>query len=216
VDLATFVSRLATRLNINANDSLYSSLDDYVNEALHYLETSASDGYPWYRQTLILTTTANVQSYAFTILGSLVTPPVAVRKILDAKVRFGTTYQPLDLISPETADQSYGERLGFPTAWYAEGQALYLYPTPDAVYTVKVRVVYMEPDLVEMISTPVLPVVFHGAVLDAALLTAYQQLQDTPRAETQEKKVALWVQRMRQGDEYTAAPRITVRDPLVV
>jgi hypothetical protein len=217
VDQSTFVTRIANRLNIDSSDPLYASLGDFVDEALHYLETSSAEGYPWYRQTVTLTTTANDRDYAFSELAALTTGTVGVSRINDVSVLYQTNqWIPLDLINPETADMTYGDtRTGIPEAWYAEGQTLYLYPTPNAAYSTRVRVNVVEADLGASTSSPVLPVVFHQAVIDAALLVCYQQLQDVQRMDIQERKVEKWVDRMkRYGTEYARAPKVTVRDPL--
>lgn len=217
MDQSTFVSRLSSRLNIDSSDPLYSLLDEYVNEALHYLETTADEGYPWMRQRLTLTTTADTQTYSFDTIGALATPDITVSKILDCSVLVGgTVYQPMDLINWETADQSFGvQNTDVPVAWLAEGRTLYLFPTPNDAYTVKVRVVGTEADLGGSTSTPILPTVFHTAVIDAALLIVYQNLQDSRRLQQQQDRVDEWVTRMkRYGGEYASAPRITVRDPL--
>ena len=217
MDQSTFVTRVAGRLNMDSNDPAYSSLTGYVDEGLHWLETAAPEGWPWMRRTLTLTTTIGVQEYSFATLGALVTPSVAVSRINDVTVlRDSTVYMAMDLISPETADNYYGATATrCPESWYAEGQSLWVYPSPDAAYTMKVRVVYTETDLGAGASTPVLPVVFHGAVIDAAMLIAYQRLQDTARIEEQRRLLQDWIERMRRyGNEYAAAPRIMVRDPL--
>ena len=217
MDQSTFVSRVANRLNMDSNDPVYSDLDEYVDEGLHWLETAAAEGWPWMRRTLTLTTTADTQDYSFSTLGALVTPTVGISRILDCKILYqSSSYEPMDLASPDTVDLYYGAvATGLPEAWFAEGQILSLYPTPNAAYTIKVRVVYTETNLGGGSSTPVLPVVFHGAVIDAAMLVAYQRLQDVPRVEEQLRLLENWVQRMRRyGAEYAAAPRITVRNPL--
>lgn len=217
MDQSTLVTRLANRLNIDSNDPLYANLDEYVNEGIHYLETASAEGFPWMRQTITLTTTANTRSYTFATLGALASPAVTVSKILDLSALYSTTvYMPLDLINPETGDLYYGSTTtGFPEAWFAEGQTLYIYPTPAAAYSIRVRAVYTETDLGGSSSTPIMPVVFHGGIIDAALLVAYGQLQDVNRMDIQERKVEKWVDRMkRYGSEYAASPKITVRDPL--
>jgi hypothetical protein len=217
VDQSTFVSRAASRLSITSDDPIYSSLSDYVDDAIHYLETAAPEGWPWMRQTLTLTTTANTGSYTFATLGALATPDVEVSRVVDCSVLYQSNYYfPMDLINPEDATRSYGSTAtSIPEAWYAEGATLYLYPTPNAAYTVHVRVIAAESDLGGGSSTPTLPVVFHNAVIDTTLLFAYQALQDDKRMASQERQVERWVEKMRRyGAEYSAAPRITVRDPL--
>lgn len=217
MDQSTLIARVAGRLNIDSNDPIYTSLTSYVDEGLHYLESSAPDGWPWMRRTLTLTTTASTQEYTFSTLGALVTPNITVGKILDCRVlRQSTFYEAMDLINPNTVDVHYGSTVtGFPEAWYVEGQTLSIYPNPDAAYTVKVRVVYTETDLGGGSSTPVLPVVFHGAIIDAACLIAYQRLQDTGRVEEQRRLIEDWVQKMRRyGQEYASAPHVMVREAL--
>jgi hypothetical protein len=217
VDQSTFVTRTAARLNIDSNDPLYDTLDELADEALHYLEASAPEGWPWMRRTLTLTTTANVSEYTFATLGALATPDVTVSRILDCSVLYQTSYYfPMDLINPEDATRMYGSTAtGIPETWYAEASTLYLYPTPNDALTLKVRVVANEASLGASTSTPVLPVVFHGAVIDTMMLLSYQSLLDDKRVALQEAKVERWVERMRRyGAQYSASPRITVRDPL--
>lgn len=219
MDQSTLVTRVANRLNIDSNDPLYASLDEFVNEGIHYLETSSPEGYGWMRQTVTLTTTASTASYTFAVLGALPATDITVMKVLDASILYQSdVWEPLDLINPETAILSYGDtNTGFPEAWFVEGSTFYLYPTPNAAYSVRVRVVAMEPDLGGGGSTPVMPVVFHQAIIDAACLVAYQQLQDVNRMDIMERKVEKHIERMkRYGSQYAAAPRITVRDPLVI
>lgn len=216
MDQSTFVTRLSKRLNITSSDPLYAQLDEYVNEALHFLETSSAEGYPWYRNRFALTTTAGDNDYPFTTISTTYT----ITKILDCDVLVqDSVYEPMDLVNAETSTQWYGSVVNRskPEAWFAEGQTLYIYPIPDAAYTVRVRATVMEPDLGGSSSTPILPVVFHQAVIDAALLVAYQELQDVNRMDVQNRKVEQWVTRMKQyGAEYASAPRILVRDPLWV
>jgi hypothetical protein len=218
VDQSTFVTRIANRLNIDSNDPMYASLDEYVNEGLHYLETSSAEGYPWYRQTVPLTLTANQRDYSFATIGALTSNTVSVSRINDVSVLYQSDqWIPLDLINPETADMTYGNTgTGIPEAWYAEGQTLFVYPSPNSAYSTRVRVNTVEADLGGEGSSPVLPIVFHQAVIDAALLVCYQQLQDVQRMDIQERKVEKWIERMkRYGGEYARAPKVTVRDPLL-
>jgi hypothetical protein len=213
VDYSTLQSRTLSRLNIGSSDPVASLADEYVNEGLHYLETAAADGWPWYRRTVAWTTTTGVSSISFSTLGT--TAGYAVEKILGLRIlRTGSVYNPLRLMSPEEAVDVYPSTQNRPPeAWFVEGQTIYLYPTPDAAYTIQVRVVIGETDLVGTTSTPLMPVVFHTAIVEAAALLYYQTLQDSGRTDLQEKKVGMWISRMRSyGREYQSAPRIRVRD----
>ena len=178
------------------------------------METASADGWPWLRRTYTLTTTAGTSSYSFTTLGALATPSTGVGKILGAKVLVSSTYQSLRLLSPEDAVEIYPSTTNNrPEAWFVEGQTFYLYPTPDAAYTIPIRLVITETDLVGTTSTPILPVVFHGAIVEAATLLMYETTQDGQRVQQQEAKVASWIARMaRNGREYPSAPKIRVRE----
>ena len=88
-----------------------------------------------------------------------------------------------------------------------------LYPTPDAVYSVPIRLVTAEPDISVSTVSPVIPTVFHTAVVDTACLLFYEQLQDSPKMALLEQKVDRHIKRMREyGREYPSAPKIRVRD----
>lgn len=214
IDYSTLQARTRARLNAGTDDPWVVNVDEYVNEALHLLEASAPDGWPWMRKTLTLTTTASTQTYSFTVIGALDTPDVTVSKVLGARVLRSTVYVPLRLMSQEEAWQCYpSTTTGVPEAWYAEGQTFYLYPSPDAVYDIPIRVVTVETDLGGATSTPMLPVVFHSAIVDAAAMLAYTQVQDDLHVQAMQANVVGWVERMkRYGREYVGAPKIKVRD----
>lgn len=218
MDQAAFIARVANRMNMSSDDPHYSNLDEWVDDAIHEIETWAPDGWPWLTTTLTLTTTASTGEYTFSTLGALTTPSITINKVKDAKIlNTANVYDPLDLMSPTEAEIRYpSTSTGFPDGWYVEGQVLFLYPTPDSAYTVKIRVIRTEPDLGAANSSPLLPTVYHVAVVDTALMFAYQALGDINRFNAQQARLQDWVQRLRRhGNEYEAAPRITVREPLV-
>jgi len=209
VDYSTLQSRTLARLNMSTNDPAAANVDEYVNEALHYLETASPDGWPWMRTTI--NTTISAASYTFTQLSASQT----VAKVLSVKVLANNTYYPLGLRSQDELDQLYPipSSTGTPESFNVEGQSLYVYPTPETSYTARLRVIVTEPDLGGNTSTPVIPVVFHSAVVEAALLLMYETLQDETRRATQEKKVGMWVDRMRRyGMPYESSPKIRVRE----
>lgn len=213
MDYQTLQSRTLNRLNMTTTDPIGGLVDEYINESLHMIETAVPNGWPWMRSYINFSTTAGTGSYAFTTISS----SVSVSKILDAKIlRQSQYYQPLQLISPEEADQNYPvTSSGIPEGFFVEGQTLYIYPNPDAVYSVRARVVTTEPDLVGSGSSPVLPVVFHSAIVEGALTFFYETLQDSTRLGIAQGRLAEWIERMkRYGQEYQSAPRVRVREQL--
>lgn len=212
MDYSTLQSRVRARLNMGTSDPAAANVDEYVNEAIHYLETAAPDGWPWMRRTVTLTTTASDNTYTFPQIST--TPAVA--KVLGGKVLRDTVYESLRLMSPDEAEQLFPTTdTGAPEAFFVEGETLYLYPTPDAIYSIPLRVVVTETDLSYDTATPAMPVVFHSAIVEAATMLFYETLQDTTRLQIAEARVDRHISRMRgYGREYRAAPRIRVRNPI--
>lgn len=212
MDYSTLQARVLNRLgNMSSGDPVASLTDEYVNEALHLIETAVPNGWPWMRTYVNFTTTVNTASYAFSAISST----VSVSKILDVKfIAQSGYYQPLQLIGAEEADQNYPSSIsGLPESFYAEGQTLYIYPTPDSAYSVRARVTYTEPDLSFSTATPVLPTVFHSAIVEGALSLMYETLQDTNRLAASQARFDQWIDRMRKyGPEYEGAPRVRVRE----
>lgn len=207
-------SRVLARLNMGSNDPLAGYADEYVNEALHYIETASPDGWPWMRRTVTLSATASTSSYTFAALGNLVSSGTLVSKVLGAKVLRSTVYEPLRLMGADEAAQLYPTTTtGAPEAWFAEGQNFYLYPTPDTTYSVVIRVLIQEQDLSISTATPAIPAVFHPAVVEAATLLFYESLQDVQRAEKARATVDDWIRKMKTyGREYTGGVKVRVRD----
>ena len=214
MDYGTLQTRVLNRLNMSTGDPAAGLVDEYVNEAIHYLETASPDGWSWMRQVITLTTTAATETYTFTTIGAIPSPTVTVSKILSAKILRGTVYIDLNMLSPADAVEVYPSTTdGVPEAWFVEGSTLYLYPTPDAVYSIVLRVVTAEPDISVSTTSPILPAVFHSAIVDAACLIYYEQLQDSAKMALLEQKVDRHIHRMqRYGRQYPSAPRIKVRE----
>lgn len=211
-------SRVLARIATDSNDPIASNVDAYVNEGIHYLETMAPDGWPWMRQTISMTTT--VAAYTFTQLGSQAssntTQPIA--KVLSVKVLNQTYYQPLVYRTIDEADQLYPatNNQGLPESYTVDGNTLTILPTPQtAGYYTKIRVVTVEPDLSASSDTPVMPAVFHGAIVDAATYMAYKELQDGQTVATYEQQINRWIDRFRRyGNQSEGTPKIKVREHL--
>lgn len=206
-------TRVLARLNMSTDDPQASLADEYVNEALHIIEASAPNGWPWMRRTITVTTTASTQSYSFSTIGALESPDVGIAKVLGVKVLNNGIYMPLRLMSPDEAAQLFPTTTtGVPEAWFAEGQTLYLYPSPNAAFTLPVRVVITETDL-EGSSSPVLPVQFHTAIVEAASMLFYETLADWDKAGRAQAQVDVWIKKMQAyGREYMGAPQVRVRE----
>lgn len=211
MNYAAVQTRVRSRLNTDTDDPLSSSLGGLVNEALHYLDSASPTGWPWTRTIGTFSTVNGTSAYAFTTIDATHT----LAKVLGLKVLVQTNYyEPLNLLGPDEAWQIYPSTLTRrPESYFVEGETVYLAATPDEVYTIGYRGVVSEPDLATDADEPILPVTFHGALVEATLLLAYQTLQDTPKMQATEQRVNSWLTRMRTyGVERPANLGVRVRD----
>lgn len=202
---------MLARLNMSTSDPAAASVASDVNEAIHFIETLPPDGWAWMRGTYTFSTAVNDADYTM----SQISASDSISTILDVQIlRQSNYWQRLDLINPHEAELNYPQtNTGIPEAYYVDGTTLYIYPTPDAVYTTKVRATKYEPDLVAGGSSPVIPTVYHSAIVEATLTILYERLQDTTRLGLAQSRLDQWLQRMRVGQsKYQGAPRITVRE----
>lgn len=211
MNFSTLQSTVLARLNMSTSDPAAASIASDVNEAIHYIETLEPDGWDWVRGTYTFSTVANTASYTF----STISTSDSINTILDVQIlRQSNYWQRLELINPHEAELTYPQtNTGIPEAWYAENGTLYIYPSPDAVYSTKVRATKYEPDLVAGASSPSIPTVYHSAIVEATLTILYERLQDSTRLGVAQSRLDQWMQRMRVGQKrYQGAPRITVRN----
>jgi hypothetical protein len=211
VNYAALQARVRARLNTDTSDPLSASLDEMVNEALHYLDSASPTGWPWTRTIGTFSTVNGTSAYPF----ATVDAAHSIAKILGLKVLVQTNYyEPLNLLGADEAWQIYPSTLTRrPESYFVEGKTVYLAATPDGVYTIGYRAVISEPDLAADADEPILPVTFHGALVEATLLLAYQTLQDMPKMQATEQRVTSWLTRMRTyGVERPANLGVRVRD----
>lgn len=211
MDFAALQSAVRARLNSSSDDPLAASIGDLVNMGLHYVETANATGWPWMRVVGTFSTVTSTSTYTFATIDASNT----IAKLLAVKLLVQANYyQPLQLMAADEAWQCYPSTVvNRPESYFVEGSTLYLYPTPDAVYTVGYRAVLTEDTLSADADTPTMPVVWHGAIVDAALTLAYQTIQDTQRANYMEQRVGAWVARMRgYGTEYRGGVGVKVRE----
>lgn len=211
MDYAALQSAVLGRLSMGSDDPDATKVAGYVNEALHEIESAGGPtGWSWLREQTTVTVSA-AATYAFS---TLVTDGDTTLKILDMQVLYQTSYyQPMTFMSPVEAENYYRYvDTATPEAWYAEGGLVYVFPTPPGDTTFKLRTLKMEPDLVLPTDTPIMPSVFHSAIVEAALALHYESLQDTAKMQATQQRVDRWVDRMkRYGPEYQRAPRVTTR-----
>jgi hypothetical protein len=214
VDYAALQARVLASLATDSNDPIADTTGDFVNDALHFLESAAPEGWPWCREPLTATLTGSTDRYTFATLSTT----TSIIKILSARVvEADGGLVPLEFRSVDEADSLYqsSTATGHPDSYSVDGSTLIVYPIPDDAYTLQLRIVFSEPDLSDSTDTPIMPSVFHRAIVDQTLAIMYGALQDDKREALFEQKTDTWVQRMRRyGNQYEASPKIRVREPL--
>jgi hypothetical protein len=214
VDYAALQARVLASLASDSNDPIADSCGDFVNDAIHFLESAATEGWPWCREPLSVSLTADTDRYTFSTLSTT----TSIIKILSARIEGDDgSLIPLEFRSIDEADSLYQSTnwTGQPSSFSVDGSTLILYPIPDGTYTCQLRIVFSEPDLSDSTDTPIMPSVFHRAIVDQTLAIMYGALQDDKREALFEQKTDTWVQRMRRyGNQYEASPKIRVREPL--
>lgn len=211
MDQNAIISRVSARLLVDSGDPIYAQLDEMVNDAIHQLDASSTNGWPWMQTTL--RTTVTTSSYTFTQLSSSLT----LTKIDSIRVKNLTAWIPLERLGYEDIAQYYTtDDTGVPDSYIIEGSRVAFYPPPDGSYLAEIRAVYAEPDLGGSGSSPIMPTIFHNAIIDATLLLAYQSLLDDKRAALYEQRVAGHLARMETYGNQAGmpAPAIHVREPL--
>lgn len=210
MNFGTLKTRLTARLSMGSSDPAYTDAGNLINEGLHLVETAHPAGWPWLRRTQTFTTTASAASYAFSAIDSTYT----IMKVLDVKVAYQTVYQALDPMAPDEAARTFvgTTATDVPRYFYAEGQTLYLYPTPNSTYTTVLRSVVSEPELTSDTASPIMPSAFHTAIIAAALVLYYEELQDTTRMTAAGQRLDSWIKRMEAfSREVGPPPRVRYR-----
>jgi hypothetical protein len=90
--------------------------------------------------------------------------------------------RPLGRITGALADTQTSVGPGAPQAYYLQGNQLYLFPTPNASYTVRVRYLSQPTALTAGTDQPALPTYYHDALVAYAISRAYRSEDDPQQA----------------------------------
>ena len=214
MDYAALKSAVLGRLNMSTDDPAASTVGSLVNEAVQMVSAAAPESWPHLRRSVNWSTVASTAVYPFATVMGAVSSSSVVARVFSVKATIDTSYQSLEILSPDEADDTYNltSQTGAPEAYWVEGRAVTLYPTPDAEYGMTARVAIDEPELVQETDTPLLPVAYHPAIIAGALTLYYEQLQDTGRSQAAAQRFDGWISRMRTAArDRIGLPRVRVR-----
>lgn len=185
-----------------------------INTALHKLETENPKGWDWLRYDGYFTTVAGTDKYPFAAItyGSTVT----IMKIIELRVDTapGQYVDSLPRVSKAALLGTYGSYAsGVPESYAVDGQAVYFRPVPQNAFTIHYTAIIAEPDLVDPTDTPIMPVMFHDAIVEGATHMLFRSTQNTAGASMCQAAVTDWVRRMREYSNPYVGPG-QVRDTL--
>ena len=139
------------------------ALNDWINFAL--TEIALEDRWPWLEAQTTFTTVAGTNVYTLT--------PTTVRTVISVVDANGNAYDPAsdrDLLIFSTGDDLVSQ-FSEDGKWFsAKAQQLRIAPTPSSAFVVTVSYISNEPRLLADIDSPLLPEVYHEAIIERAAL----------------------------------------------
>lgn len=184
-----FVTAIARRCGIATTDPRYASIPDTVNEAIHEWELSVPNGWDFLVRHVTIPTVAGQAAYDFDTIGVAITdddqlPAAIVTKIVEVDYLTSTFRGPLERFSFADLRHFYGELadVSQPANYAVEAEQLWIFPTPQAVYDLDLRVVIGEPDLAAAGDSPLTPVRFHGTIVALAECLTFEEMGEDVRA----------------------------------
>jgi hypothetical protein len=208
VNLAQMRDAVRTRLGVPQSDSFFSDpvLTDMINESLQAVTAEAD--WPWLQTSTTFSTVAGTGSY---------TPPADWGQTRSLCI---DGYDAMDYRSLSEIREYLTTQRSVPTVYTVSGEVILLRPTPGAVYVVTHDYLKAEPALVGDTDTPVMPSVFHYAIVAFACHLAHARNNEigsyrgaiTGSAAASLSQYHNWLERMMSARRRTSGPmRVRVR-----
>jgi hypothetical protein len=161
VNLGQLRDAVRTRIGLPGSDTFFSDqvLTDLVNEALQAVAAEAD--WPWLQTSTTFTTTAGTGTY---------TPPTDWGQTRSLCI---DGYDAMDYRTLPEIREYLSTSRGVPQVYTVSAETILLRPTPDATYTVTHDYMKGEPALVGDTDTPLMPSVFHYAIVAFACHLAH-------------------------------------------
>lgn len=191
------VVAVANRCGLATTDPRYASIDDRANEALHGIELYAGGEWDWLKAEGTVSTVANQDYLAFSTIATALSATGGIRRLDYVECAEGSGYRPATRYSKQQLRAEFEGSSAQPlvVAWAAEGQRLWLFPTPSAAVTLRVQAVKGEPDLTTG-QSPLLPAIYHRIWIAATAALVLRSLQRYEEARVEEEAAAQGMSRM--------------------
>ena len=190
MDLDTFRTNIRLRLGIPSGDAMFSDTDlmNLTNTSIRHL--SAEADWDW----LIGSESINTVDATETI-----TPGATWVRTIDLTIG---VYAPLRKITVDELDYMDGAS-GQPKFYAVMGGGIVLRPIPNAVYAIQHRFVKSETALTSGANTPLVPTVFHDAIVEYASYLAFRRINQMTDAKAALEGYQMWLAKMHgRGDRY--------------
>jgi hypothetical protein len=185
VTLTEMRTAVRTRIGNPSTDGFFTDaqLTDLINEAL--AAVSAEEDWPWLQTSANITTVAGTAAYA------------APAGWVHTKQLYINLYDPMIYLSLAEIDSISTTDTGQPQMFTVYDEDIVLRPVPDAVYTVVHQYNRSETALAADGDTPLMPSIFHYAIVTLAAKLAHDRQRDLQRSQIEEADYQGWLRRMR-------------------
>lgn len=190
MDLDGFRTATEYRLGIPSGDSMFTDavLNSLINTALRHIAAEAD--WDWLMGTEALSATNGVDTEA-----------LAAGYVRTINMSIGE-YPPLKQVTVDELDYMEGAS-GQPKFFSIVNGAAYFRPVPDGSYTIDHRYIKAESTLSNDTDTPLLPAVFHDAVVEYAAYLGFRRINEPTDAKEALESYQMWLAKMHgRGSRY--------------
>lgn len=183
MDLATFRSELRTRIGVPDDDAYFTDAvcKQLINATLHKLEGEAD--WPWLETKETVATVNAQEAY---------TPGASWIRTIAVK---GADSVPLERVSIEEIDADTGSAAN-PRRFAVIEQKLYVRPIPTGIVNLTHRFIRSEPDLAADGESPLVPSIYHQAIVEAAASFAFRRAHRIEDAKVAAETYDAWLKSM--------------------
>lgn len=206
MDLTTMRSAVRRRTGMLSDDQLGADADltALINDAIHYLEIESPSGWPWQKYRDDFVTVAGTQEYAFTTIDSsnTISRIGSLRLIVDSNYEYELT----QMSYPDLVTFYSSTNQSTPEAFAVSGRAVILRPVPSAVWTIRFAATKAEPDLSANDDEPLMPAMFHNAIIEQACYLWYRRSGNDNSAQVAKAELTHLIAKMMAYSRETAGP----------
>lgn len=189
------------RLGVPAIDTFFQDpqLDDLVNEALQVF--SLEEDWPWLQATETINTVAGTRFY------TPLDPLWARTKALSIQ-----GFDALSMLSLQEIRNWPDDIRDVPVYYTLYMEQLYLAPAPSAIYALRHDYYKFEPVLNTPTDIPIVPAIYHFAIIAYAVHLAHLRSGDLARASAARQEYDAWLKRVQDNRRDFSSPmKVRVR-----